>query len=136
MGSDLGTFLKAISSTKEPVLKKNEPLVAVYNPYVVNRCLSYFADCIHYVNEINRTPEVSFDMHFDFLSAAIRPRKRFSRTTKPDGPSDLEQILVCAFPGYSLSRIRSEIAPILEHDTELVETIKRKQQQQTNEQPK
>lgn len=126
MASELGTFLKAISLTKDPVLKNNEPLVAVYNQYVINRCLSYFSDSILLVNEMNTMPETDPMMHFDFLKTSLRPRKRFERTTKPEGPNEMEQVLVCAFPSYSLARIRREIMPLVEHDSDLFDNIKAK----------
>ena len=47
-----------------------------YNPFIVNRALSYHLDCVPYVNEMNLYPSVDKDMQFHYYLNSIRSMKR------------------------------------------------------------
>ena len=42
----LKDFLSSINHDKKPLLDTDESAVKAYTPFVVNRCLSYFADTL------------------------------------------------------------------------------------------
>ena len=48
----LGDFLNSINYNKNPLLDKDEKDTNLYNPYLVNRCLSFFTDTIFHANEM------------------------------------------------------------------------------------
>ena len=47
-----------------------------YNPYIVNKALSFHKDCILYANEINKVPDIDKLMQYDYLQKSIRKYKR------------------------------------------------------------
>lgn len=53
-----------------------------YNPYQINRGLSYFIDSIMYSNEMNMSYHISKKMQHDFFFYGINPRRRFSKWFK------------------------------------------------------
>ena len=53
-----------------------------YNPFMVNRSLSYFHDCVLMANEMNINHHLDKRLQFDFLINIIRKRKRFSKWIK------------------------------------------------------
>lgn len=82
MASVLGELLKSINKTKENLLQKNELYVREYQPFVINRTLSYFKDTIFFVNEINQFQDLDNKMQYDFLLNSIRARSRFKKWDK------------------------------------------------------
>ena len=59
-------FLPSILQTKKPVLHDAIDYKE-YNPFVVNRALSYHMDCILYVNDMNLHPGIEKDLQYQYL---------------------------------------------------------------------
>jgi hypothetical protein len=59
-----------------------------YIPFIVNKGLSYYKDCVFQVNEVNRRPHMEKRMQYDFLLKIIRgykrPYARWEKKTKDD----------------------------------------------------
>jgi Bacteriophage clamp loader A subunit len=88
-------FLNAINYTKIDVISTSEnPEKAekLYNPYLVNRGLSYFQDTVLYCNEINMRHHMDKKLQFDFLLNSIRKNKRFSKWHKAEVDEDTQLI--------------------------------------------
>lgn len=84
-----------------------------YNPFIINRSLSFGADTIIPANEMNSRPHLQKRMQFDFLCAVIRPKKRFNKWLKPEKLDELG--LVQRYYKYSSSKAL-EALKILTHD--------------------
>jgi hypothetical protein len=111
----LSEYLNAINYTKNNLLDTDDESVEKeYNPFVVNRCLSYFIDTILYVNEMNRLPQTDKRMQFDYLLNSIRKNKRYSKWLKRESEENLE--LVKEFYGYSDQKAREILDIITEED--------------------
>ena len=64
-----------------------------YQPFLVNRTLSYHKDCILYANEMNRRHLTDKKMQYDFFLNTIRSQKRpFAKWVKSEKSEDLECI--------------------------------------------
>jgi len=64
-----------------------------YQPFLVNRTLSYHKDCILYANEMNRRHLTDKKLQYDFLLNTIRSQKRpFAKWVKAEKSEDLECI--------------------------------------------
>ena len=63
-----------------------------YNPFMVNRGLSYFHDTVLMANEMNRYHQIDKRLQFDFLINIVRKKKRFSKWLKPEENSEIEVI--------------------------------------------
>ena len=64
-----------------------------YQPFLVNRSLSYHKDCIMYANEMNRRHFLDKKLQFDFLLNTVRSQKRpFAKWAKTEKNDDLECI--------------------------------------------
>ena len=109
-------FLNAINYTKIDVVSTSEnPEKAekLYNPYLVNRGLSYFADTVLYCNEMNRYPELDKKLQFDFLLNSIRKNKRFSKWHKAEVDEDIQ--IICEHYNCSIRKAK-EIVSVLTTD--------------------
>ena len=74
-------FLRSINTTKENVLldDSNGKIEEAYNPFIINKTLSYFPDTIMQSNTMNQYFDIDKKLQYDFLLNSIRKKKRFSR---------------------------------------------------------
>jgi len=50
---ELKDWLNSINQTKKNLIDEDSSLEKEYSPYIINRCLSGYIDCIMYANEMN-----------------------------------------------------------------------------------
>ena len=113
-------FTDAINYTKEDIMI-DDITEKAYNPFLINRSLSYFPDTVLAANEMNRNHHIDNRLQFDFFINIIRKRKRFSKWFKPEQISDLE--IVKEYYGYSNEKAR-QILTLL--STEQMNELKNK----------
>lgn len=95
-------YLNSINMTKVNMMREteNDELAEKnYNPYMVNRGLSYFFDTILFANEMNQYYLLDHKMQYEFLLGAVRKKKRFSKWHKSVESEDLEAVK--EYYGYS-----------------------------------
>jgi len=64
-----------------------------YQPFLINRTLSYHKDCIMFANEMNRRHLTDKKLQYDFFLNTIRSQKRpFVKWVKPEKSDDIECI--------------------------------------------
>ncbi len=79
-----------------------------YNPFIVNRSLSYHKDCVIFANEVNRRHFIDKKLQYDFLLNTVRSQKRpFAKWVKSEKSDDLECIK--HYYGFSDSKAREAI---------------------------
>ena len=113
-------YVNAVNSTKKDIMI-DDVAEKAYNPFMVNRSLSYFADTVLAANEMNRYAHTDNRLQFDFLINIIRKRKRFSKWFKPEQISDLDAVKI--YYGYSNEKARQIITLL---STEQINELKRK----------
>lgn len=94
-------YVNAIHYTKEN-LCEDEWYEKQYNPFIVNKALSFGADTVIIANEMNSRSHLQKRLQFDFLINTIRRRKRFNKWIKAEKISDLE--LVREYYNYSTEK--------------------------------
>ena len=102
-------FTDAINYTKEDIMI-DDITEKAYNPFLINRSLSYFPDTVAIANEMNKYHHLDNRLQFSFLINIIRKRKRFSKWIKPEIEDDVE--VVKKYYGYSNEKSR-QILPLL-----------------------
>ena len=114
-------IVPSILQTKKNVFEE-DPDLKDYNPFIINRALSFHPDCIPYVEEMNRLHFLDKDMQYQYLINTIRPMKRkFAPWQKAQVEKDIE--CVKEYFGYSNKKAR-EAMRILTN--EQIDEIKRK----------
>lgn len=83
-------WIKSISETKEDLLSATE--AKDYNPYIVNKGLSYYLDCLLLANEMNIRNTLDKDIQYMFLLNSVRQGKRYSPWEKKTDTKHLEYI--------------------------------------------
>ena len=113
-------FTDAINYTKEDIMI-DDITEKAYNPFLINRSLSYFPDTVLAANEMNRNHHIDNRLQFDFFINIIRKRKRFSKWFKPEQISDLETVK--EYYGYSNEKARQVLTLLF---TEQINELKTK----------
>ena len=96
-------YTNAINYTKKNIMV-DDIAEKQYNPFMVNRTLSYFNDTVLMANEMNLNHHLDNRLQFDFFINIIRKKKRFSKWNKPETVSDVE--VVKQYYGYSNEKAR------------------------------
>ena len=99
-------YLNAINSTKKDLMIDEESEKA-YNPFIVNKSLSYFQDTVLIANEMNRYAHLDNKLQNDFFINIVRKKKRFSKWNKPENESDVE--VVKEYYGYNNEKARQAL---------------------------
>jgi len=113
-------YANAINYTKKDIMV-DDVAEKSYNPFMINRQLSYFPDTVLAANEMNRNHHLDNRLQFDFFINIIRKRKRFSKWFKPEQISDLD--VVKKYYGYSNEKAH-QVLTIL--TTDQINELKRK----------
>lgn len=100
-------FVNAILQNKKQLIV-DDITEREYNPFLVNRGLSYHRDCVIYANEMNRRHFLDKKLQNDFFLNTIRSQKRpFAKWIKSEKSEDIECVKL-AF-GFSDSKAKEAL---------------------------
>ena len=100
-------YVKEILQSKKQLIV-DELTEKEYNPFIINRSLSYHKDCVLFANEMNRRHFLDKKLQNDFLLNTIRSQKRpFAKWVKAEKSDDLECIKQVY--GFSDSKAREAL---------------------------
>lgn len=92
MTHNVWDMVNSVSDTKKNLLEEDVENIKTYEPYLVNKSLSYHNDALMYANEMNKNFFIDKDMQYNFYINILRKRKRFSSWIKKEKADDLECI--------------------------------------------
>ncbi len=102
-------YVNAICDTKQNLII-DDISEKSYNPFMINRTLSYHYDTVLLANEMNLRAHLDKKLQNDFLINTIRKKRRFAKWMKPLSSDDLE--VVKEYYGYSNEKARQAL-PLL-----------------------
>ena len=103
-------FINAIHYSKDNLIV-DDWSEKQYNPFIINKGLSYGHDTVIPANEVNSRPHLDKKMQFSFLINTIRPRKRFNKWIKAEKIESIE--VIKEYYGYSTEKAR-QVLPLLD----------------------
>ena len=113
-------FVNSINDTKVNIIvdKWSEE---EYNPFIVNKALSFTPDTVIYANEMNSRPHLGKALQYNFLINIVRKKKRFSKWIKKEKIEAIE--IIKEYYGYNTEKAR-QVVSIL--SKEQIDNIKSK----------
>lgn len=90
-------YVNSITMTKKNMMRntENDDLAEKdYNPWIVNKALSYFQDTVLIANEVNMYHALDKRAQYEYLINMVRPNKRWAKWVKDETNEDLDT--VCA----------------------------------------
>lgn len=88
-------YVNSITMTKKNMMRntENDDLAEKdYNPWIVNKALSYFQDTILIANEINQHYNLDKRPQYEYLINIVRPNKRWAKWVKDEKNEDLDTV--------------------------------------------
>jgi hypothetical protein len=110
-------FLTSINKTKVNLLNEDPENIKNYDPFLVNRSLSYFQDTVFLANEMNKCV-LPKDMQYNFYLNGVSKKSRFSKWVKADVVLDDAEILMKEL-SYSKRRAIDAVAMLKSCMTEI-----------------
>lgn len=86
-------FVNDLSFGKKDLIRSSddpESMTKQYNPWIINKAFSYYADTILYANEINMYGGCDNLLQHDFYLNSLSKKKRFSKWSKTVKLDDIE----------------------------------------------
>jgi|TARA_R110001592_G_scaffold61640_9_gene188093 hypothetical protein len=126
MSYELKDYLNAINFSKVNLLDTDDETWAKkYPPYVINKCLSMFYDCIAQANEMNGYHFLDKKVQFHFYINSIRKRKRFGGKWLSQAKlKNLEYVK--EYYGYSNEKAKDALNILTEKQIEVIkESLKK-----------
>jgi len=87
----LGDWLTSINYTKKHIMTDENR--SEYVPFIINKCLSSFPECMSFVEYLNMNADMPVEMQYEFLLYSIPKKKRFSPWVKKEKFDGLEYIV-------------------------------------------
>ena len=97
-------YVNAINYSKKNIMV-DDMSEKEYNPFIINKALSFFPDTILFANEMNKYHHLDSRLQFDFFINIIKKKQRFSKWLKPSEVENLE--LIKNYYGYSNEKAKS-----------------------------
>ena len=108
-------IVPSILQTKKPILEDEKD----YNPFMVNRALSYHMDCIMYANQMNVNFGLDKKPQYDYLINIVRAKKRnFAKWEKPIQEDNLQSIKL--FFGYSDAKAAEALKVLTDEQIDII----------------
>ena len=88
-------YVNSINFTKKNMMRDSENDVLAekgYEPWLVNKALSYFPDTILHANLMNQCHHLDKRPQYECLINSIRPKKRWAKWVKNASNEDLDMI--------------------------------------------
>ena len=109
-------YVASITTSKKNMMRdtENDTLAEKdYNPWIVNKALSYFKDTALIANEINVQHHLPKRAQYEFLINIVRPNKRWAKWVKDENNEDLD--IICEYYRCN-SKIGREYLSLLSKD--------------------
>lgn len=102
-------FINSIHHTKENLIV-DDYSEKQYNPFIINKGLSYGSDTVIPANEMNSRPHLDKKVQYSFLINNIRAKKRFNKWIKAETVDAIE--VIKDYYGYSTDKAK-QVLPLL-----------------------
>lgn len=114
-------YLNAINYDKTDLMtgSENDQLSeAHYQPYLINRSLSYHVDTVMYANQMNIHNHLDKKLQFHYLINIIRKKKRYAKWVKSGDDSDVE--MVKQYYGFNTQKAMDALRVLTEEQLHLI----------------
>jgi len=112
-------FVNSINDTKVNIIvdKWSEE---EYNPFIVNKALSFTPDTVIYANEMNSRPHLGKALQYNFLINIVRKKKRFSKWIKKEKIEAIE--IVKEYYGYNTQKAREVVSILSKEQIDIIKS--------------
>ena len=92
----------------------------LYKPFLTNRSLSYFQDCVLYANEMNMRPHLENKLQYEYFLNSLRKRKRKGSKWGKDKPDATVEMIMEYF-GYGRAKAEQALRVLTDEQLAMIE---------------
>jgi len=112
-------FINSIHYTKENLIV-DEFTEKQYNPFIINKGLSYGSDTVIPANEMNSRPHLDKKLQYSFLINIIRAKKRFNKWIKAEEVDAID--VIKEYYGYSTEKAKQVLSILSDQQINILKT--------------
>lgn len=115
-------FVSAINYTKEQLHETDVSFDEDYQPFLINRSLSYFPDTVQIANEINILHYVPKRWQFSFYLNIITKKKRYSNKKWAKRSKDSNEPFIMEYYNVSLQKAKEIMSLLTKEQIEIIKS--------------
>jgi hypothetical protein len=118
-------FVNSITHNKKDLFAEEpEQSEKDYAPFIVNKALALYPDCLFYANEMNRLHHLDADLQFRYYLNSIRPMKRYAKWVKRMDDDNLD--VVKRYYGYNNKKAKQALSILSSSELNTIKQIIKK----------
>ena len=114
------TIWKIVDSINSKTPYEWEEIEKLYNPYIINKAMSYFHDSISYADDMNRYYDIPKNVQYNYLINTIRAKKRYTKWAKKDIDIKLIESIRSYF-GYNMRKAEDALKILTPEDIKMIQ---------------
>jgi hypothetical protein len=114
----LSEWMNSITYNKTDIISQDLELASQYKPFIINKCLASYPDCVLLVNEMNMNCHLDPDMQYDFYLNTVRKKKRFTPWVNKEKIEHLDNVK--KYYKYSTSKALKALEILTEDELQII----------------
>jgi hypothetical protein len=116
-------YVESVTNSKKNLMRgsaNDELSEKLYKPFLTNRSLSYFQDCVLYANEMNMRPHLENKLQYEYFLNSLRKRKRKGSKWGKDKPDATVEMIMEYF-GYGRAKAEQVLRVLTDEQLAMIE---------------
>jgi hypothetical protein len=116
-------YVESITNSKKNLMRgsaNDELSEKLYKPFLTNRSLSYFQDCVLYANEMNMRSHLENKLQYEYFLNSLRKRKRKGSKWGKDKPDATVEMIMEYF-GYGRAKAEQVLRVLTDEQLAMIE---------------
>ena len=116
-------YVESVTNSKKNMMRgsaNDELSEKLYKPFLTNRSLSYFQDCVLYANEMNMRPHLENKLQYEYFLNSLRKRKRKGSKWGKDKPDATVEMIMEYF-GYGRAKAEQVLRVLTDEQLAMIE---------------
>ena len=116
-------YVESVTNSKKNMMRgsaNDELSEKLYKPFLTNRSLSYFQDCVLYANEMNMRSHLENKLQYEYFLNSLRKRKRKGSKWGKDKPDATVEMIMEYF-GYGRAKAEQVLRVLTDEQLAMIE---------------
>jgi hypothetical protein len=116
-------YVESVTNSKKNLMRgsaNDELSEKLYKPFLTNRSLSYFQDCVLYANEMNMRSHLENKLQYEYFLNSLRKRKRKGSKWGKDKPDATVEMIMEYF-GYGRAKAEQVLRVLTDEQLAMIE---------------
>lgn len=116
-------WLKNITVSKTNLMDQDDEAIKDYDPFMINRALGHFPDCIADAHMMNCLYHLDKDLQYEYLLHAIKPQARYSEAWGKNVKPSKELLMVAEYYECNIQHAEAYMRRLTEEQLTYIENV-------------